>query len=397
MLADLHAHYPMRVVTDLSPRTTFDEMRRIRGRRGRDRLRALALRIASMLASHRNPWSGYRVTPDLLRRGNVVLAMSVLYRPGEELGRHHTEPPESRYFGKLLEDLQDVEDEVRAHDPSVIRLVHNRRELDACPPNATALVHCVEGGFHLGEGHAEVDANIKTLAQRGVVYVTVAHLFHRQVAKAAPALPFLRWDWVYNLLFPQPRDDGLSDRGEAAVRSLVRHRILIDISHMHPDSVAETVRILDEPDVDPNCEFPLIASHAGFRHGRQKYMLDRSALLEIKRRNGVVGLILAQYQLNNGIRHFHTRNFDQSFDVIRRHIDKIAEITGSHEHVALGSDFDGFIKPTMSELEDMGDLARLEQRLRQEYGADADLITHGNALRVLRTLWPEPLNAGSRA
>src|SRR5919108_2635616 len=215
MLADLHAHYPMRVVSDLTPRTTFDEMRRIRGRRCRNRLRALALRIASILASQRDPWSGYRVTPELLREGGVGLAMSVLYRPGEELGRHYTEPPESRYFGKLLEDLQDVEDEVQSHDPSLIRVVHNLAELDTCPPNASALAHCVEGGFHLGDEPLEVDANIRTLAEKGVVYVTVAHLFHRQVAKNAPALPFLRWDWVYNVLFPKPRHGGLSARGEA--------------------------------------------------------------------------------------------------------------------------------------------------------------------------------------
>ena len=106
MLADLHAHYPMRVVTDLTPRTTFDEMRRVKGRRGRHKVRAILLRLASMLASHRDPWSGYRVTPEHLREGDVCLAMSVLYRPGEELESHYTEPPESRYFGKLLEDQQ---------------------------------------------------------------------------------------------------------------------------------------------------------------------------------------------------------------------------------------------------------------------------------------------------
>jgi microsomal dipeptidase-like Zn-dependent dipeptidase len=41
----------------------------------------------------------------------------------------------------------------------------------------------------------------------------------------------------------------------------------------------------------------------------------------------------------------------------------------------------------MSGLEDMGDLALLEQWLRKEYGADADGIASGNALRVLRKLW----------
>ncbi len=37
--------------------------------------------------------------------------------------------------------------------------------------------------------------------------------------------------------------------------------------------------------------------------------------------------------------------------MICSHIDKIAEITGGYEHVALGTDFDGFIKPTMGGLE----------------------------------------------
>lgn len=385
MLADLHAHYPMRVVTDLTPRTTFDELRRVKGRRGRDKLRAILLRLASMLASHRNPWSGYRVTPEHLREGDVCLAMSVLYRPGEELGKVYTEPPESPYFDRLLEDLEDVERDARKD--ARVRVVHNLAELDACPPTETALVHCVEGGFHIGDDPGEIDTNIAVLAGKGVAYVTVAHLFYRQVAKNAPALPFLRWDWVYNLLFPTPRRGGLSPLGAAAVRSLARHRVLIDISHMHPNSIAETVAILDEDDVDPDETLPLIASHAGYRFGRQKYMLDDTALLEIKRRDGVVGLILAQYQLNNGIRFFHTSDFDQTFDVIRRHIDKIAEVTGSLKHVALGSDFDGFIKPTMGGLEDMGDLPLLEERLKREYGSDAELITHKNALRVLRALW----------
>ena len=43
-----------------------------------------------------------------------------------------------------------------------------------------------------------------------MVYVTVAHLFYRQVARNAPALPFLHWDWVYYLVFPTPRRGGLT-------------------------------------------------------------------------------------------------------------------------------------------------------------------------------------------
>ena len=72
--------------------------------------------------------------------------------------------------------------------------------------------------------------------------------------------------------------------------------------------------------------------------------------------------------------------------MIRRHVDRLHEITGSHEHVAIGTDFDGFIKPTLGGFEKSSDLAQLSERLIAHYGAaDAERILSGNALRVLRT------------
>ena len=101
-----------------------------------------------------------------------------------------------------------------------------------------------------------------------------------------------------------------------------------------------------------------------------------------------MGLILAQHQLNDGVRRSPTASFADSFEVICRHLDRIAEITGSHEHAAIGSDFDGFIKPTMGRLESAADLAALEPALRERHGAtDAERICSGNALRVLRAGW----------
>ena len=54
---------------------------------------------------------------------------------------------------------------------------------------------------------------------------------------------------------------------------------------------------------------PVIASHAGYRFGEQDYMLDDATLDRIRRRNGVVGLIMAQYQLNDGLVEGHTKTF----------------------------------------------------------------------------------------
>jgi membrane dipeptidase len=258
----------------------------------------------------------------------------------------------------LTASIEAVEQEVATQDRSQLRLVHNRAELDDCiAAGATALVHAVEGGCLLGDTDAEIEVNCAELAKRGVGYVTVAHLFFRQVATNANALPFMP-DPIYDFFFPQRGKDRLTPRGEAVVRGLVENRILIDLSHMDPGGIRETIALLDE--VDPDGEMPVISTHAGYRFGKQQYMCDEEILLQIKRRGGVVGLIMAQHQLNDGIRKKET------------------------------TDFDGFIKPTMGGLKDSGDLALLEAALIERYGAEnAERITWKNALRVLQRIWPE--------
>ena len=47
---------------------------------------------------------------------------------------------------------------------------------------------------------------------------------------------------------------------------------------------------------------PVISSHAGYRFGEQEYMRRRGRPLRDSGREGVVGLIMAQHQLNDGIR-----------------------------------------------------------------------------------------------
>jgi microsomal dipeptidase-like Zn-dependent dipeptidase len=148
----------------------------------------------------------------------------------------------------------------------------------------------------------------------------------------------------------------------------------------------DTLTLLDE--LDPERKMPVVATHAGYRFGKQEYMLDSAAIERIAARQGVVGLIFAEHQILDGLRRRHTKSFDDSFELLGRHIDRIAEVTGSHEHVAIGSDLDGFIKPTLAGLQTMADMKPLEQALIARYGAaDAELLASGNALRLLRTGW----------
>jgi len=390
MIADLHAHYPMRVINDMDPETMARLMKQP-GPTLRDRIQALVLKIANRLDNYPS-WDGtYRVTPETLREGGVGLAMSVILGPFDEmdLDTHYGAAPEAGYFPHVIASIEAVEGEVATHDRSQLRLVHNRVELDDCiAAGATALVHAVEGGCLLGDTDAEIEANCAELARRGVGYVTVAHLFFRQVATNANAVPFMP-DPVYDFFFPQRGKDRLTPRGEAVVRGLVENRILIDLSHMDPGGISETLALLDE--IDPDSEVPVISTHAGYRFGKQEYMCDEEILLQIKRRKGVVGLIMAQHQLNDGIRKKgdFTESLDESLEVICKHIDKIAEITGGYEQIAIGTDFDGFIKPSLGGLQDSGDLALLEAALIDRYGEEiAERITWKNALGVLERLWP---------
>lgn len=389
-VADLHIHFPMHLVPDVEGRTAYDLLTTGRGRRRlRDRLRALVVGALGRFINYRTFFSGPRVDVGKLRAGNVGVALSVLYSPFAEmdLSLPAGAPPRPGYLDDVDAQIDLVEAAV-ARQPQLARVVRTPDELDASlAAGATAIVHCLEGGFHLGSSPAGVDAAVRRLAERGLAYITLAHLFWRSVATNAPALPFLP-DAVYRRLFPQPKV-GLTELGRAAVRAMVREGVIVDIAHMSTRSLQDTFALLDE--LDPDRGVPVIASHAGYRFGKQEYALTEETVRAVAARDGVVGLILAEHQILDGLGMKRTTTFEQSLDVLCRHIDRFAAITGSHRHVALGSDLDGFIKPTLAGLQSAADLALLEDALVARYGpADAELMLSGNVVRVLRAGWRRP-------
>ena len=367
MIADLHAHYPMHLVP--GERTTaFDLLATARGRdRLRDRLRARLVGLAGRFANYRSFESGPRVTLGSLREGGVGVAFSVLYSFFDELDVEapYGAPPAAAYLPRLVRQLELVETDLAERHGGEAVVVRDLAGLDtALDQGQVAFVHCVEGGFHLGSDTAEIDRAVTRLARRGVAYITLPHLLWRGVATNAPALPFLP-DWLYRALFPQP-PQGLSELGRAAVTAMARERVLVDLSHMTERALDDTFGLLDE--LDPGRTLPVVASHAGYRFGRQRYMLDERTVERIAARDGVIGLIFAQHQLTDGVRMRRTKTLEESLAVLARHVERIHDITGSHRHTAIGSDFDGFIKPTLGGLESMADMAAVERHLRTSHG-----------------------------
>lgn len=384
MIVDLHAHYPMHLLVRRASQTlrphhdTNALMLRLGRRRLIDRLRALLLLIANRFFNY--PRSGKpAVTIPNLRRGGVGVALSVIIVPYDEVGWKalHGAPPAPGSIKHVERQIRWVEkDLARKADAAV---AHNPRQLATIRADGKiALIHAVEGGFLVGDTIPKIQANIRALARRGVAYVTVAHLFFRKVATNAPALPFLG-DKTYECLFPEPAT-GLCNLGIAAVEAMVDNGVLVDVTHMSERAIDDTLALLDR--IDPERHVPLIATHSACSFGKLQYNISNRHIEAIAERKGVVGLIACRHYMSDGLPAPQT--FDDSMHIIYRHINRIHERTGCYEHVALGSDLDGFIKPTLPGLETPAEFRCVEQEIIKQYGpGPAQQICSENALRVL--------------
>jgi microsomal dipeptidase-like Zn-dependent dipeptidase len=370
VITDLHCHYPMHLVHDeLAPHGAVRQWWDI----VKSRIEQDIFDVAGALFNQPGWGGGWRVDIDGLRDGGVATVCSVLYWPPSEFipgpeGAH----PKPGSFDDLVKQLDDVEAHLAASTNLVVRDAH---DLDAA--DTPRFVHCIEGGFAVGPDQDAIAEHVKQLAQRGVFYITLAHLFFRGVATNAPALPPLT-DEQYADAFPQP-DEGLTDLGRTALRAMADRGIVPDVSHMSERALTETFELLD--DVDPDKRLPVIATHVGARSAgpdEQQYNLTPESMRLVAQRNGVIGLILAQHQLGK------TRHDDDSRALVARHINAIHDALGTHAHTGIGTDLDGFIKPTLHGIDRARDLGTLERWIREDFRQDADAILHGNADRVIR-------------
>ncbi len=383
-MVDLHGHFPMHLLEDDQQRaherlTTW----------WRHRWQGLVVELVSHFANYQGPGDTPSVTEELMREGEVAVTLSVLYQAFDEmdLSLDYAAPPLPGYFTDVVDQVQTVEDHATAHSGEVV-IAHTPAELEAhlTSGGRPILVHAIEGGFHVGDGARDVRAHVRALADLGVAYITVAHLFFRQVATNAPALPFLP-DGVYNTLFHQPRAEGLTPLGSELVEAMVDEGILVDITHMRAESIRDVLALLDARGPGgTDGEIPVIATHMAYRFGGLEYSFDDDTVMRVAARGGLLGLILCQHYITSGIDVPAT--FAGSVQALCCHIDKLHELTGSYDHIGIGSDLDGYIKPALPGLEHQGRMADLQQALRDRYGdAVAAQIAGGNALRILRTQW----------
>jgi microsomal dipeptidase-like Zn-dependent dipeptidase len=347
----------------------------------------MIVRLLSRHFNYQGPDDEPGVTLALMRDGEVGVIFSVLYEPFDEIDfeRRYGARPRASYFDDLLAQLQDVEDDIAEHRRAgaSVEIARSPQELtEAIEQGRQVLIHSIEGGFHLGGETREITENVRKLAERGVVCITVAHLFWREIATNSPALPFLS-DRVYQWLFPQPPQKGLSALGVAAVKAMAENGILIDITHMSEQSIADTFALI-EPDGVP--VVPVLATHMACRFGELLYNFSDATIARVGQSGGLLGLIACEHYISDADK--EPESFEASFRLLCNHIDHICKVTGSTDHVAFGSDLDGYIKPALPGIEHLGRMAALQSALASKYGLQtAEKFASGNALRVLREAW----------
>jgi membrane dipeptidase len=163
------------------------------------------------------------------------------------------------------------------------------------------------------------------------------------------------------------RERGLTEAGRALVREANRLGVLVDLSHASEQTFWDVYR---------ESRAPIIASHSSAaslrRHLRN---LDDEQARAIARTGGVVGVNFHEPFLRHRGR--------ATVDDVARHVAHLVRVAGS-QHVALGSDFDGFITAPVG-IEDASRLPNLTAALlRQGLGAqDIHRVLGENVLRVL--------------
>lgn len=243
----------------------------------------------------------------------------------------------------------------------------------------------VEGGHCIQESLAALEK----LYNLGARYMTLTHTDSLSWADAGT---------------DDPKSGGLSPFGEEVVRTMNRLGMLVDISHVSPETMHDTLDVSAAPIIFSHSSAKAIADHPR--------NVPDDVLVRLKEKDGVVmvnffsGFIVptavkttldgmkyqqmlqrtdpdsAEEKMNQWRR--KNRYARGTIHTLLDHIDHIAKVAGP-EHIGLGSDYDG-ISVLPLQLEDVSTYPYITQGLLDRGYTEEQIqgILGGNLMRVFR-------------
>jgi membrane dipeptidase len=245
------------------------------------------------------------------------------------------------------------------------------------------------------EGGHSIDSSMATLRQMyalGARYMTLTHGQNVPWADSAT---------------DTPRHDGLSKFGEEVVREMNRLGMLVDLSHVSPDTMKDALAVT---------EAPVIFSHSSARALCNVPRDVPDDVLQLLPKNGgVVMVTFVPGFISQAVADWSTQETAQlqslrkqfpdnaasvtagierwraehpapraTLQQVADHIDHIRKVAGI-DHIGIGSDFDG-IDTVIEGLEDVSTYPALfAELLRRGYSEeDVQKVAGRNVLRVMR-------------
>jgi membrane dipeptidase len=239
----------------------------------------------------------------------------------------------------------------------------------------------VERGFKNGkiasmigmEGGHSIDNSLATLRMfyaLGARYMTLTHSLNLAWADSAT---------------DKPVHGGLTKFGEEVVREMNRLGMLVDLSHVSPDTMEDALRVT---------EAPVIFSHSSAKAICNVPRNVPDNILQIVAKNGgVVMVTFVPGFISQAVADFSARPEAErkgmtapraTLSQVADHIDHIRKVAGI-DHIGLGGDFDG-ITDVVAGLEDVSKYPDLTAELLKRGYKDDDVkkILGLNVLRVMR-------------
>jgi membrane dipeptidase len=177
----------------------------------------------------------------------------------------------------------------------------------------------------------------------------------------------------------------LTPLGRELVLEMDRLGIILDATHLTDEGFSEALSLF---------KGPVWASHHNCRtlvpHQRQ---LSDDQILQLAERGGVIGGCFDAWMMKPGFtqRTSNPVDFGITIETIIEHYDHICQLTGSSQHIAIGSDLDGTYGTEQSptDLDTIADLQKLTGLLaaRGYIQDDIENIFYKNWLRFLRNAW----------